>query len=253
MKKIFFVLVTSIGILAAVYAQPGNPATNRQTIKKDITRWLQPGTYIPAVQGEVNTRMRFAALKAKMEDAQRDNVKWFRDSAKYVAAGDSALYFTKIGITQQEYHEYKWLSELPLHYAKTDTLRIFKKGQFISFSGSGKLAGLNALRIDLDHNTVQYQDYTLHYVARETGKEAGYTTAAPKRSYYIYRYLEKNDTTEITAENLASMFTIKHVWLHIGQQEGSKKTVLNFSDFQMAEIELKAFISLDVIFDDRIK
>lgn len=225
----------------------------RAAMANEIVQWLKPGTYIPKARGEVNTRMRFAELLNKIEKAQREDPKWFTDSAENLAANDSARFFAKIGLTNAQYNEYRLLSDLPLHYSKHDTLRIYRRGNSIFFIGSGKFAALNPLRFYIARNTFQYHGYTLHYTQKKLGHDEFDTADTPLRSWYVYNYIERNDSTEVTSENLESMFTIKHFWIHVGKEVDSKKSVLNFSDFQMEGVSLKAFIQLDLIFEGRLK
>lgn len=223
-------------------------------VSRDIVRLLKPGTYVPSVRGESNTRMRYVELKSGIDKVDREAPNWFRDSAKNLSADDSVRFFSKIGMSREEYKEYKFLLNLPLYYSRLDTLHIFKKGHFISFKGSGKLAALNAVRFNVALNTVQYNQYTLRYVGKNHGHEEQDSESAPERSYYEYSFIERHDTGAITNErNLADMFTVKSFWLHIGQQADTKKIVLNFSDFQTEQIDLKAFIDLDLIFEDPLK
>lgn len=249
MKKLIAILFYSCGIISHTLSQAASDSLSLYSKRmEDIIDFLKPGVYVPFFRGQINTAMRRQELSDKTNEAYRKNLTWFVDSAKHIGPADSAIYFAKIGLTQDEYREYQRLSSWHSEYTRKDTLIISRKANIISFKGSGDLSAMDSVRINIAENTISFKGFKLRFVEKIENNNQQSNPAIPSTMYYSYEYYDSDDTTGNPLANIKNI-KLNAFGISIGQQTATKKTILKLDDMQFEKMKFTTYIDIDLILE----
>lgn len=158
----FKILTTGIYILFATYCNSQTSVVKMSgDVKSDLAILIPDGNRTVDMLG-IKPNPRLLELAKKWKESMQTHSEWYINYMKTAKEGEILPYHKNFGITEDEYKEIQELKNqverVPLSKEEIVVERIDDK---IKFKGTGKLAILEIVQIDLKNNLVDLGGYRL--------------------------------------------------------------------------------------------
>lgn len=134
--------------------------------QSDINALLPSGEYTLDIMDKIKMSPRRQELQSKFMQAVKSNPDWFLEQQKQLeTSGKEPTYDARMGLSESEWNEYKLMlnkiDDMEAEASSSEKVTVYNVAGFVSFKSNGKLAYLNAVRLDIQNKRVSIGDYTL--------------------------------------------------------------------------------------------
>jgi len=219
-------------LLALISFSCSQPSGMDFKIRKDLESYFNTGIREAQIFGQVGfSNARLLELQKRMTNAINQNSAWFES---YKKEFDLPLpYHPNFGLSAAEYTELLKLYETnkpELQKTGTEKIDVIRKKNKIEFKGKGKLKFLNRFTINLNDNTIDFNDQILKYVSAESSSDTNHIFKSAW-SGYTYEYLEPENALEIPKKDYRKQdFSIYRVT--VGRMDSGNRTLLIIKGLQ---------------------
>lgn len=234
--RIFITLILIVLITGCSKSQETKPELTGE-VKKDL-KILLPETEVKVdIIDGVKMDPRYELLYAKFMTAVKENNKWFLEQQKIVEqTGNPMSYHPNLGMTLQEYDEFKALIEKGpgVEMVKNGTANVTFDFQdnIIQLKGTDRLEILNDVKIDLTENIVWIGEFKLDNF-QEINVDSENNGLKSKWSGYQWRYEYTNKPvglSELDSTEDLQTIIMKQYKLTIGRLDKDKSSYIEITE-----------------------
>lgn len=231
-------------ILAILITGCGNSQESKSEltgeVKQDLKILLPDKEEKVDIIDGVKMDPRYELLYSKFMIAVRENNEWFLEQQKIVEqTGNPMPYHPNIGMTEDEYDEFKALMEKGpgVEMIKSGTAKVTFDYQddIIYLKGTGRLDILNDVKIDLEENVVWIGDFKLDNF-QEINVDNDNNGLKSKWRGYQWRYEttnKPNGFSELESTEDFQTLIMKQYKLTIGRLEKDLTTYIEITEKEM--------------------
>jgi hypothetical protein len=212
-----------------------------------VATWFPVGEHSADIMDSVVYPQRMVELTERFKESIALHPEWFMQAVAELQVGEPMAYHPNIGLTTEEYAEYRSLIDSVMAYSSgQEQITISMEDSILGFQGTGRLEIIDMIKIDLKENVAYISNITLPF--------ADTVLVADERNSFRstwtgYRW-ESGSTlnpTHLIVDSLAGTM-ITHYQITVGTIDRTKKTYLKVTAKEMDQGVKELNLELPILF-----
>ncbi|WP_342327453.1 hypothetical protein [Pedobacter sp. FW305-3-2-15-E-R2A2] len=247
MLRFITLILSSTLFFSTCFSQQNQKPLLTGDILKDLNNLLPQAEVTVDIFDGIKQSKRQAELMEKFKLGVQKNYDWFIDHTKKFENVRPLPYHPNLGLTEGEYIEMqRAMKEMESSSSGSEVVSILNNNIIISFKSRGRLAILDAVRIDLEKNLVFIGDHELNFTGKSDITNESNGLRSKWKGYNWDLELPKNISPDQfkDLENLNAKF----YKLTIGRLEKNGKTFLQIKGKEFEKGKAKVSFDIPLVF-----
>jgi len=212
-----------------------------------VATWFPVGEHVADIMDSVAYPHRMVVLTERFKESIALHPEWFMETISGLQDGEPMAYHPNMGLTNEEYAEYKSLTDSVMAYSSgQEQITISMEDSILGFQGTGRLEIIDMIKIDLKENMAYISNIALPFADTVIVSD-------PKNSFrsawigYSWESGSALERSQFNMDSLAAM-TITEYDVTVGRIERTNKTYLKVTAKEMNQGVKELNLELPILF-----
>ncbi len=216
-------------------------------IAATVAGWFPVGEHTADIMDSVVYPQRMVALTERFKESIALHQEWFMEAIGELQDGEPLAYHPNMGLTPEEYAEYRSLTDSVMAYPSgQELLTISMEDSMLGFQGTGRLEFMDMIKIDLKENVAYISNITLPFADTVIVGDEGNSFRSTWRGY-SWESGTSLDPAHLTVDSLAGMM-VTHYGITVGKINRTNKTYIKVTAKEMNQGVKELNLELPIVF-----